>query len=114
MSNAAIDAGYSKSMANDAGRKLESKHQKLIRDVLPVIGAHSAHLAEVLAAGLGAKRVYQDRAGLHESEIPDHKERRETIKLIGQFTGELDTKTTVAVQVVLPTVATDKAAWGEE
>ena len=114
MQDAANTAGYPPSTSRKAGERLESKHMALLKEQLPIIGAHSRHLAEVLAAGLGAKRVFQDKLGLHEADIPDHKERRETVKLIAQITGELDTTSKVAVQIVLPAVATDKSVWGEE
>jgi hypothetical protein len=49
-----------------------------------------------------------------DREVVDYGERRQYTKLALEAMGELETKTQIAVQVVLPAVAAKPDAWGDE
>ena len=113
MTQSALIAGYSEHTANKAGERLEGRHQALIKEILPSVGASNLHVALALSQALGAKKVIYCDGDMQETEIADHKIRMDAAKLIAQVTGQLDTKATVALQIVLPNVAQDEKAWGD-
>jgi len=114
MRESAIRAGYSRNTANIAHEALEPRHELRIREALIQVDASSMHVAQALKDALNAGRVHILEDGPVETDVPDHKIRMDAAKLIAQITGELDTKTQVAVQINLPGVAVDAAAWGDD
>ena len=105
MHDSAIAAGYSETVANVAGQKIETRHLKSIKEALAESGVTTNRLAKVINDGLDAKRI---------DDSIDYRERREYTKLSLEALGELKSGTTVAVQINLPAVAVNKDAWGEE
>ncbi len=93
MTQAALNAGYSPSMANIAGAHIEPKAELRIKDALSAVGATNDVLAGVILAGLTA----EDPAG-----NINYRERREYTKLALEAKGELKTGNTVAVQINFP------------
>jgi hypothetical protein len=93
MTQSALMAGYSPSMANIAGRAIEPKHQESIKDALNLAGATNSRLACVIVDGLSANDA--------EGNV-NYRERREYTKLALEAKGELKSGNTVAVQINFP------------
>jgi hypothetical protein len=113
MREAALKAGFTTSVANKAGERLEPPHTTRIRQALEHAGVTTNHLANVIKDGLSAVKVVTSPTE-PDREVTDYGERRQYTKLALEAMGELDTGTKVAVQIVLPNVASDPNAWGEE
>lgn len=103
MQESALSAGYTESMARNAGNKIEPKADQLIKDALLETGVNSSVLAIAIKDALTAQGKYG----------ADHKVRLEAVKFIAQIRGELESSTKVAVQINLPAIAVDQSAWNE-
>jgi phage terminase small subunit len=87
---AALDAGYTESMAAKAGDKIESKDvrrafQELARQAVP-----TEKIMQRLAEGLDAVRlkpVVRDKKIIGTVEEPDYRERREYMELASRYGG---------------------------
>lgn len=105
MQASAREAGYTESVSRIASTRLEPKAELSIRQALTEAGVTNPYLSNVIANGLTAEIA---------PGIPNHAERRQFTRLALEAKGELKTGSTVAVQVILPTVSADPTAWGEE
>lgn len=100
MSEAAREAGYSDALINQAGARIEPKAELRIKEALNAAGATNDVLADVIVAGLTARKsVVVDKQVV---EVDDLRERREYAKLCLEAKGELKTGSTVAVQINFP------------
>jgi hypothetical protein len=97
MSESAREAGFSPALQNQACVRIEPKHNESIKSALQAVGVTNVRLAEVIEAGLEAKKHVKDIG-----QVVDYKERRETAKLCLEATGELKTGTTALVQINFP------------
>jgi hypothetical protein len=87
---AALDAGYTESMAAKAGDKIENKDvrrafQELAREAVP-----TEKIMQRLAEGLDAVRqkpVVRDKKIIGTIEEPDYRERREYMELASRYGG---------------------------
>lgn len=93
MTQSALAAGYTPSMAHSASTKLEPQHNVSIKEALNAVGAHNVRLAEVIVAGLTAADP--------EGNV-NFRERREYTKLALEAKGELKTGSTALVQINFP------------
>ena len=111
---AAIASGVTASNAARVAKKMEAKPriQQRIREALDREGVNTTLLAKKIKSGLDATKAIVINNNIQN--VDDFSERRQYTKLALEALGELDTSTKVAVQIVLPSVANDPAAWGED
>lgn len=112
MRQAALDAGFKPSQAQNAMQRIEPIHNIRIKEALQSSGVTTHRLAEVIKNGLEAVKVVTSPTE-PDREVVDYGERRQYTKLALEAMGELESKTQIAVQVVLPQVATQPEAWGD-
>lgn len=88
---AAKDAGYADSVAKNPGQKLDRSPgvRKLLLEAFTKAGITRELLAKVALAGLRASVVHHETQYSKREVHVDFKERREMLKLIGQFEGSL-------------------------
>jgi phage terminase small subunit len=97
---AALEAGYTESMAAKAQDKIESKDvrrafQELARDAVP-----TAKIMQRLAEGLDAVRikpVIRGKTVIDTIEEPDWRERREYVELVTKFSGRYVEKSEIDI-----------------